>query len=120
MRRVVAGLVLAVVLAGVVVVLKDQTQNRRDAHVGDASELVLQVRTKGGYDVDLAASGLWGFCQQTVDTLRLTSFEGEGEGRYRLRLEPAVGEHAQRRLVGCLEDGTLPRVQGSVESLVTL
>ena len=37
-------------------------------------------------------------------------------GRYRVVLEPAVGDHERRKLVGCLEDLTVDRVLGDVES----
>ena len=41
-------------------------------------------------------------------------------GRYRVVLEPAVGDHERRKLVGCLEDLTVDRVLGDVESFRTL
>ena len=40
--------------------------------------------------------------------------EALGDGRYRVVLAPAVGEHDQRKLVGCLEDLTIDRVRGDV------
>jgi hypothetical protein len=43
-----------------------------------------------------------------------------GEGRYRALLQPAVGQHDERQLVGCLEDLTVERVLGDVESVRTL
>jgi hypothetical protein len=38
------------------------------------------------------------------------------DGRFRLTIEPEVGEHSWRRLQGCLEDATLDRVKGHVVS----
>ena len=43
-----------------------------------------------------------------------------GDGRYRVVLRPAVGDHDERKLVGCLEDLTVDRVLGDVESFRTL
>ena len=37
-------------------------------------------------------------------------------GRYRVVLRPAVGDNERRKLVGCLEDLTVDRVLGDVES----
>ena len=38
------------------------------------------------------------------------------EGSYRAVLRPAVGDGERRKLVGCLEDFTIERVRGSVQS----
>jgi hypothetical protein len=34
-----------------------------------------------------------------------------------LAVEPALGEHARRRLVGCLEDATVDLVRANVEAV---
>ena len=36
---------------------------------------------------------------------------------WRVTIEPAIGEHGENRLVGCLEDVTIDRVVGQVLSL---
>ena len=41
---------------------------------------------------------------------------GLGEGQFRVTTAPAVGEHAWRRLKGCLEDMTIDRVLARVVS----
>jgi hypothetical protein len=112
-------LVGLVALGAVVVVavlgLADATQNRADGlKSGTRSEVVLEVETRNVYDPDVAAQGLWGTCQQTVDHKRLRSFEALGDGRFSIVVEPAIGEHDERRLVGCLEDFTIDRVLGDV------
>ena len=37
------------------------------------------------------------------------------DGAYRVEISPAIGTNGRKRLVGCLEDGTLDRVRGHVE-----
>jgi hypothetical protein len=38
----------------------------------------------------------------------------------RFWVEPALGAHNRRELVGCLEDGTIDRLQGHVASVETI
>jgi len=105
------GAVIVVAVLG----LADATQNRADGlKSGTRSEVVLEVETRDVYDPEVAAHGLWGTCQQTVDHKRLRSFEARGDGRFSIVVEPAIGEHDERRLVGCLEDFTIDRVLGNV------
>jgi hypothetical protein len=117
-RRALAGLALAAVVAAGLVGLREATQNRPDpAREGTATELTLQVRTRGGYPDLLGAQGLWGVCQQTVSQARLRqSLVEVGPGRFTVVVEPSLGRHATRRLRGCLEDATVPRVSGRVAS----
>ncbi len=110
-RLAVAVVAVAVVTAGLVG-LAELTQNRPDkVRRQTATELTLEVRTKGRYPAVLAAQGLWGMCQQTVQSTRLRGPVTDlGNGRLTLVVEPALGRHATRRLTGCLEDATVPRV----------
>lgn len=116
MRRLVARLVLAGVAVVAVFGLREATQNRPDpVREGTATELTLQVRTRDGYPAVLGAQGLWGMCQQTVSDNRLRQPLAElGGGRFSLVVEPALGSNATRRLRGCLEDATVPRVWASL------
>jgi hypothetical protein len=108
-------LVLGALLVVAVLGIADATQNRADGlKSGTRSEVVLEVETRDVHDPDAAALGLWGTCQQTVDHKRLRSFEPLGDGRFSIVVEPAIGEHDERRLVGCLEDFTIERVLGDV------
>ena len=116
MRRLVLG-AAAVALAAVGLFgLREATQNRPDeVRPGSATELTLQVRTRGGYPAVLGAQGLWGMCQQTVSSNRLRAPVTEvGPGRFTVVVEPALGTHAGRRLRGCLEDATVPRVSADL------
>ena len=117
-RAVLAVLAVAALVAGIDV-LADMTQDRPDPVLpGSRSEIVLDVASRDRQESDfLAAQGLWGACQGTVRQ-RLVDpgvVEVDG-GRFRLETEPALGEHAWRRLQGCLEDATLDRIKARVVS----
>lgn len=123
MRRLLA-VVLGIALAvGLVVVLAELTQNRPDVvDLGTASRIQYRVETRG-YDEELAAIGLWAACQQVVDQRvpdRMPSSAASDDATYTVTVRPALGEHAQRRLIGCLEDGTIDRVHGDVVSITQL
>jgi hypothetical protein len=118
------ALILLLVVVGTIVVidvLADATQSRPDeVRADEVTELVLDV------DVDrfhpgeaAAAAALWAVCAAQTRSRPTTAGgpEAIGDGRYRLVLAPAVGEHDQRKLVGCLEDLTIDRVRGDVEVL---
>ena len=86
-----AGLALAALTALGIVGLAELTQNRPDPVVaGSATVVAFDVATRdyrGGDET--AAHALWA-------------------------ITPAIGENGRKRLVGCLEDGTLDRVMGHV------
>ncbi|PLS75482.1 MAG: hypothetical protein CYG61_07085 [Actinobacteria bacterium] len=96
--------------------LAEVTQNRPDpSYAGQVSELTLRVRTKEGYAHDVAAQGLWAQCRHTVRSRTLASpITQVGAGRFQLVVQPAIGTHGTRRLLGCLEDATTPGVSGQV------
>ena len=109
----VAGLVMGIDF------LADLTQDRPDRVLpGSRSEVLLEVdsRDRTGSEL-LSAQGLWGACQGTVyQRLAEPGVTQVGDGRFLLATEPALGEHAWRRLQGCLEDATLDRVKARVLS----
>lgn len=109
-------LVAASLLAAAVYGLAEATQNRPDpSYAGQVSELTLRVRTKDGYDRHQAAQGLWAQCRHTVRSRNLAApIVPVAAGRFQLVVTPAIGTHAIRRLVGCLEDATTPGVSGEV------
>jgi hypothetical protein len=102
-----------------VVILREATMNRPDPpRVEKSSTVELVVRTNGSrLGVEAAAYGLWAACSSAVDAYRLVALEPAGHDRFTLHLEPALGDHAQRRLVGCLEDTTVPRILGDVSGV---
>lgn len=107
-------IVLAVVSGLGIVGLAELTQNRPDAVDPDSSTVVaFDVATRGyrGGD-DTAAQALWAVCAATVPG-EVTSPAGAA-GDYEVTIRPAIGENGRKRLLGCLEDGTLDRVMGHV------
>ena len=119
MKRVLTLLVVAAIAVALLIGLADATQNRHetDRHEG-TSTLVLSVSTKRGFDPELAAHSLWAACQPTVLANRLVALGPHPDGEHlALAVEPGLGEHAQRRLVGCLEDATVDLVVAEVVSV---
>jgi hypothetical protein len=117
-RAVLALMAVAVVVAGIDV-LADLTQDRPDrVPAGSRSEIVLDVHHRSTGAAGLrSAQGLWGACQSTVwQHLAEPGVVPIGDGRFLLATSPAVGEHAWRRLQGCLEDMTIDRVRARVVS----
>jgi hypothetical protein len=119
------AVVVSLAVAGFVVIgeLGDLTQSRPDAvRDGAATELLLSVEeARFGTGEAGAAAALWAVC--SAQTRSRPTDDGElrplGDGRYRLVLTPAVGHHERTKLVGCLEDLTVDRVVGDVESFRT-
>jgi len=119
-----AALAAVLVLGAIAAVfgLAELTQNRPDlVREGSSTEVVFVVDTKGWRQEPLAAAqAVWSVCLGTVDSQ--PGPEGvveEAVGRYRAVLVPAIGEHGEKRLVGCLEDLTVTRVRGEVVSLTS-
>ena len=116
---VVRWVVIAAVVAAGVLVLREATMNRPDVpRVEKSSTIELVVRTNGSrLPAEAAAYGLWAACSSSVDAHQLMGIDEVGENRFAIRVEPALGEHALRRLTGCLEDTTVPRILGSVSKV---
>ena len=106
-------------------IIADATQTRADAIDHSSSlELTIRVNTKGRVAGEAdTAEALWVACRGVLNR-RVQTMTDEpvriAPGVYRLEISPAVGDHARRRLVGCLEDSTLDRITGRVVSLVTV
>ncbi|HZM38938.1 MAG TPA: hypothetical protein VFB94_07470 [Acidimicrobiales bacterium] len=102
-----------------IVGLAELTQNRPDPTVEDSTTIVsFDVATRdyrGGEET--AAQALWAVCSATVDgEVTAPAFTGED---FRVTISPAIGDNGRKRLVGCLEDGTLDRVMGHVARVST-
>ncbi len=115
-----AVVLLAVVAAAwlTVDVLGDLTQSRPDEVDHDAAtELVVDVdHDRFGTGDAGAAAALWAVCSAQTRSRATAPPAALGDGSFRVVLVPAVGEHEQRKLVGCLEDLTVDRVRGNVRS----
>jgi hypothetical protein len=118
MRRVLLALLLVVAGVKAVDLLGDMTQTRPDTIVpGSHSEVLLEVRGRRyKHDIDAGARHLVAAC---AGTTRSVVREDPGvvevePGVYRFDMEPGLGTHNRRKLVGCLEDFTLDRLQADV------
>jgi hypothetical protein len=124
MKRALVVLAVAIAVSLGVDFLGDLTQSRPDrVNADEVSEVILSVdedRFGGGRDA--AADALWAVCwAQTSSRMAGDGhLQSLGDGRYRAVLQPAVGQNDQQQLVGCLEDLTVERVLGNVESVRTL
>ncbi|TDD67031.1 hypothetical protein [Actinomadura rubrisoli] len=119
-----ATLVLAAALVTALVVdeLAERTQDRADRPVAaPASTLVIEADTRGSTGAataDPLVTRLWEYCRGSTRPY----VEGGGAvplggGRYALVVRPALGEHALRRMRGCLEDATIDRARFRVVSV---
>lgn len=120
MRRSVATVALLGALGGGINLMMEATQNRPDARVpGSVTTVEFEVSTNGYHRGDAgAATALWAVCSATVGGQVSPVSEADGD-RWRVTVEPAIGEHGENRLVGCIEDVTLDRVIGDVTSLTS-
>jgi hypothetical protein len=98
--------------------LASMTQNRPDAvFPGSETSLEFRVSTKDYQRGEsAAATALWSVCSASVggDVSPIPVPQGDA---WRVSVSPAIGEHGEKRLVGCLEDLTLDRVLGEVVSV---
>jgi hypothetical protein len=98
--------------------LGDLTQNRPDTpSLNRSTRLVMTVNTSDSdfYSRVVAARGLWNHCRGTVNqSSRVPGRLVAKGGLVTLVLEPAIGENAQKRLVGCLQDATIDHVSADI------
>jgi hypothetical protein len=118
--------VLAVAVMGTIgiVGLAELTQNRPDpVEAGSATVLTFDVDTRDYQRGEgAAAQALWAVCSATVggDVSGVPApAEGGVDDGYTVTISPAIGENGRKRLSGCLEDATLDRVMGHVQSITT-
>lgn len=120
MRLALAKVAVAVLVIGVLAVLANATKNRRDQRVpGTVTTVEFEVSTHGyRRGVNPAAEALWAICSAQVsgDVSPAPVLLGD---RWTARISPAIGEHGENRLVGCLEDLTIDRVVGDVLAIRT-
>jgi hypothetical protein len=123
MKRLLLVVAVVAVVGVAVDILGDMTQTRPDEVNEDAvTEVIMHVdEDRFGFGRDAAADALWAVCWAQTSS-RMTGdgrLEALGDGRYRAVLQPAVGHHDERQLVGCLEDLTVDRVLADVETFRT-
>jgi hypothetical protein len=117
----VAGVAIALLVAVIAVVqLAELTQDRPDAPVAAAATtLIIQARTDGTAPAaGPLATRLWEYCRGStrpyLEDGGLVPLAGQ---RYALVVQPTLGEHALRRLRGCLEDAVIDHGRFSVVSV---
>lgn len=108
--RILAWVAAIAVFAGLAIgELAERTQDRPDQPVqAAASTLVLEASTNDGVPADPLAQRLWEYCRgSTRPYLQQGGLTSIGGGRYAVVVQPALGEHAMRRLRGCLQDSVV-------------
>ena len=119
MRRAVATLALVLAFVAWIGALREATENRPDIVDPDSSTTidftVSEQRFQRGEPA--AAAALWAVCSSTVGGT--VSVPQAFDDAWRVEVTPAIGEHGENRLVGCLEDVTIDRVVGDVVALRT-
>jgi hypothetical protein len=108
-----AGVAIAVVGIDL---LADATQSRPDPLRPGTTTIELHVeQRKGRTDGMSIAQALGVACRSTVpDRYRIVDQQPGLDGVVTLVVEPVLGEHDQRKLVGCLQDATLDLVRADV------
>jgi hypothetical protein len=116
--KVVAAIVLGLLAVFGVGELADLTQNRPDQMVDGSSTVVeFDVGTRDYPGSDLqAAQALWAVCAATVPGDE-TALAPLASGGFTVSVSPAIGTNGRKRLEGCLQDNTLDRVQGHIQSV---
>lgn len=109
-----------VVLAGGVAAidwLGDALQSRPDNRRGDVATRV-DVELRGASSAarpTQAAATLWGTCSHVLrGSVGSAAIHDIGGGSVRLVIPVEIGEHAEERLRGCLQDAVVDRVQATV------
>ena len=118
MTRVVLTLALLLAAGAGLVEMREATQNRPDVvEAGTTTTVDFTVDTHRYQRGDqAAATTLWAVCSGTVDGTVSPVPAVHGDS-WRVTVSPAIGEHGEKRLVGCLEDVTIDRVLGHVVEL---
>jgi hypothetical protein len=112
----------AVLVALVIGELAERTQDRPDDPVGaPASTVIIEASTRGhtgAATVQPLASRLWEYCKgSTRPYIEQGALAPLGGDRFALVVQPALGEHALRRLKGCLQDTVVDRGKFRVISI---
>ena len=120
MRRVLSVVVIGALGVLGIIGLLQLTKNEPDQIVpGSRSEIVLSVSTKPPLTERQGAASLWAVCLLRAHQYRLVGQHENQDDETVYVVKPGLGEHARRRVVGCLEDATIERVLGDVRKVRT-
>ncbi len=120
MRRVL-GLVaiLALVVFGFQVLQEATEYHGGAGQHGTQTTITFHVATKNYHHTDdVAAVALWQTCVGSIGWDEVTQPVLVAAHVYRATIHPSLAKDTKRRLSGCLNESTLDRVQGHVESTV--
>ncbi len=110
----ITGLVLVTGVAW----LREGLEHREDELRSDRSTmLTLDLRATGGRVTEEDALLLWLTCSRGLTREQRAADWRLSGHRMLLTIRPALGEHQQRQLVGCLEDLALDHVRAEVRSV---
>jgi len=116
-------LLFAAVLALGVDQLGDLTQTRPEAIDPDSrAQVTLSVEVQGYIGpAEDAARALWAVCQPQLGSRTRVMSPAQVSGvQLSVVVSPAPGPTSTRRLRGCLDDATIDRVRGDLDSVVVL
>ena len=118
MRRTLGLLVVTAVTVFGIVALRDATQfEGRQIH-GGRTQVEFSVDTRNyRHDPTDAASSLWHACVGVVSWNDATEPVQTRPSTFVGSVSPALGEDSLRRFRGCLEDASVDRVNGHVETV---
>ena len=118
MKRLVRWVLAVAAVAAAIVGMAELTQNRPDvARAGSRTTISFTVSTRDVQRGESAAAGaLWAVCAGTVGG-EVSPAPSPSGAAWKVTIEPAIGEHGENRLVGCLEDVTIDRVIGDVVAI---
>jgi hypothetical protein len=108
-------------LAGGLLLVAEATQNRPDRAVpGSVTVVELAVDTRDfAHGERVAVAALWSTCATTVGG-QISAIPEAAGAVWTATVSPALGQHGEKRLVGCLEDATIDRVVGDVRAVRTV
>lgn len=118
LRKVAAVIAAAGVLFLVIDALADATQGRPDAPGSAPAMTTIELHLAGNRavaDPTQAANTLWAACSQVLHrTFPAPQIVGTAPDHAVIMLNTPLGEHARRRVVGCLEDALVDKIQAGV------
>ncbi|MCP2289572.1 hypothetical protein ACFYT3_25690 [Nocardia amikacinitolerans] len=113
MRRVLLLAVGAACLAAVLLAMAQEMKFETDRGAAASTQLVrFDARAKDTGASTEPALRLWDKCASHVNHVRVVVGPVADDDAWAVTLTPALGEHTERRLVGCLEDLTVDGVLG--------
>lgn len=107
----VLGAVLSAGVLGMADAMKFQTDS---GDSGSRTTITFDAHARDTAPREDPALALWKACRSHVDHVRVTAGPVEHDGIWTVTVEPALGTHTERRLVGCLKDLTADGITGSV------